>query len=193
MSSKSMVGMFFANHGSIGLRSNRFSALSRNFNIHSGSSLRSEISRTISVLRPFLGLKTFCSLSCQPSLYLPRSMPWTATCHRLLGGIVPPAAASSGGGAARRNFPLGGINTTQIVTIPGGPDNPGAARKPGSGPGHRGGRGLGPARHRCGRRTAGGGGRGGRRTRRLLREHVVGLIDECLDPLQVGGPLGDVA
>ena len=39
MSSKSMSGMFFANHSSIGLRSKRFSALSRNFVIHSGSDL----------------------------------------------------------------------------------------------------------------------------------------------------------
>ena len=58
MSSKSMSGMFFANHSSIGLRSKRFSALSRNFVIHSGSDLRYEISRTTSSFRPFLGLKT---------------------------------------------------------------------------------------------------------------------------------------
>ena len=56
MSSKSMSGMFFANQSSIGLRSNRFSALSRNFVIHSGSPLRSEISRTISSFRPFWGV-----------------------------------------------------------------------------------------------------------------------------------------
>ena len=37
MSSKSMSGMFLANHSSIGLRSKRFSAFSRNFVIHSGS------------------------------------------------------------------------------------------------------------------------------------------------------------
>ena len=41
MSSKSMSGMFLANQSSIGLRSNRFSALSRNLVIHSGSSLLS--------------------------------------------------------------------------------------------------------------------------------------------------------
>ena len=55
MSSKSMSGMFFANQSSIGLRSKRFSALSRNFVIHSGSSLCPEMSRTTVSFRPFLG------------------------------------------------------------------------------------------------------------------------------------------
>ncbi len=56
MSSKSMVGMFFENHSSIGLRSNRFRALRRNFVIHSGSDLWYEMSRTTCSLRPFLGV-----------------------------------------------------------------------------------------------------------------------------------------
>ena len=56
MSSKSMSGMFLANHSSIGLRSKRFSALRRNFVIHSGSLLRCEISLTMSSLMPFLGV-----------------------------------------------------------------------------------------------------------------------------------------
>ena len=56
MSSKSMSGMFLANHSSIGLRSKRFSALSRNFVIHSGSSFWPEMSATTSSLRPFLGV-----------------------------------------------------------------------------------------------------------------------------------------
>ncbi len=56
MSSKSMSGMFLANHSSIGLRSNRFSALSRNFVIHSGSLLRCEISLTMSSLMPLVGV-----------------------------------------------------------------------------------------------------------------------------------------
>ncbi len=56
MSSKSMSGMFVANHSSIGLRSKRFSALSRNFVIQSGSSFCPEMSRTTASLRPFLGV-----------------------------------------------------------------------------------------------------------------------------------------
>ena len=48
--------MFLANHSTIGLRSNRFSALSRNFVIHSGSLFWCEMSRTTSSFRPFLGL-----------------------------------------------------------------------------------------------------------------------------------------
>ena len=78
MSSKSMSGMFLANHSSMGLRSNRLSAFSRNFVIHSGSDFIHEISRTTSSLMPFFGTLTYCSVSCQPSLYLPRSMPDTA-------------------------------------------------------------------------------------------------------------------
>ena len=58
MSSKSMSGMFLANHSSIGLRSNRFSALSRNFVIHSGSDFWPEMSLTTSSFRPFLGVLT---------------------------------------------------------------------------------------------------------------------------------------
>ena len=56
MSSKSMSGMFLANHSSMGLRSNRFSALSRNFVIHSGSDLRCEMSRTTCSFTPFFGV-----------------------------------------------------------------------------------------------------------------------------------------
>ena len=56
MSSKSMSGMFLANHSSIGLRSKRFSALSRNFVIHSGSDLCPEMSWTTSSFTPFLGV-----------------------------------------------------------------------------------------------------------------------------------------
>ena len=56
MSSKSMSGMFLANHSSIGLRSKRFSALSRNFVIHSGSFLWLRDVRTTSSFRPFLGV-----------------------------------------------------------------------------------------------------------------------------------------
>ncbi len=55
MFSKSMSGMFLANHSSMGLRSNRLSALSRNFVIHSGSLLWCEISRTTSSFTPFFG------------------------------------------------------------------------------------------------------------------------------------------
>ena len=56
MSSKSMSGMFRANHSSMGLRSKRVSALRRNFVIQSGSLLRCEISLTISSFRPFVGV-----------------------------------------------------------------------------------------------------------------------------------------
>ena len=56
MSSKSMVGMFFANHSSIGLRSKRFSALSRNFVIHSGSDLCVRDLADDLLVQPLLGL-----------------------------------------------------------------------------------------------------------------------------------------
>src|SRR5690349_3800026 len=105
MSSKSMSGMFLANHSSMGLRSNRLSALSRNFVIHSGSDLAQEMSRTTSVFKPFLGSLTYDSVSCQPSLYLPRSMPETATGLRLL----DPDEGSADGENRRH---IGGINTT---------------------------------------------------------------------------------
>ena len=57
MSSKSMFGMLTANQDAIGLRSkwrNAFSLMSR---IQSGSPFIQDISRTMSELRPFLGLK----------------------------------------------------------------------------------------------------------------------------------------
>src|SRR5437764_13230781 len=84
MSSKSMSGMFLANHSSMGLRSKRLSALSRNFVIHSGSDFPHEMSWTTSSFKPFFGSFTYDWVSCQPSLYLPRSMPETATGLRLL-------------------------------------------------------------------------------------------------------------
>src|SRR5690349_24093982 len=77
MSSKSMSGMFCANHRAIGFRSKRFNELSRNRVIHDGSDLWCQISSTTSSLSPFLGLYTNASPSFQPSLYVPRSIPQT--------------------------------------------------------------------------------------------------------------------
>ena len=50
--------MLTANHAAMGLRSKRRRAESRKLRIHSGSPFISDISRTMSSLRPFLGLKT---------------------------------------------------------------------------------------------------------------------------------------
>ncbi len=58
MSSKSRSGIRFANHAAMGLRSNRLRAFSRKVRIHSGSPFISDISLTMSSLRPFFGLKT---------------------------------------------------------------------------------------------------------------------------------------
>ena len=60
--------MFLANQSSIGLRSNRLSARSRNWRIQSGSPFIHDISLTMSAFRPFRGLNTYCSGSDQPSL-----------------------------------------------------------------------------------------------------------------------------
>src|SRR3954447_12669067 len=73
MSSKSMSGMFTANHGAIGLRSKCFRAFSRSLVIHSGSPFHHEMSRTVCSFSPFSGLKTYSSTSLHPSLYRPRS------------------------------------------------------------------------------------------------------------------------
>jgi len=68
MSSKSIPDMFLANQSSIGLRSKRFRARSRNRVIQSGSPFIQDISLTMSSFRPLRGLKTYCSGSDQPSL-----------------------------------------------------------------------------------------------------------------------------
>ena len=56
MSLKSMSGMFFANHSSMGLRSKRLSAFRRHWVIQPGSDLCHEMSLTTPALTPFLGL-----------------------------------------------------------------------------------------------------------------------------------------
>src|SRR5919106_2726680 len=81
MSSKSMVGMFLANHSSIGLRSNIFRARRRKRRIQSGSPFIQDISLMTSSFRPFRGLNTYSSGSDQPSLYRPRSIV-LVTAHR---------------------------------------------------------------------------------------------------------------
>ena len=112
-----MSGMFLANHSSIGLRSKRFSALSRNFVIHSGS------------------------------LLLVRDVLDDVLVEALLGrvdvvvGAVGPAElvlAEIDAGDGHAELPTGapakgsaGISTTPIVTIPGAiPNNPGAVEVP---------------------------------------------------------------
>src|ERR1700684_1121851 len=69
MSLKSRSGMRSANHGTMGLRSNFFSASRRNFSIQGSSPFMADISRTMASLRPFFGLNTGNWSSDQPSWY----------------------------------------------------------------------------------------------------------------------------
>ena len=100
------VGMFLANHSSIGLRSKRFSALSRNFVIHSGSDLRSRDVADDLLVEALLGrvdvvARCRASRACTCRDRCP-GRPWRRS-----------VARGSGRGGGR------GISTTQIVTIPG--------------------------------------------------------------------------
>jgi len=87
MSSKSMSGMLVANHSSIGFFSKRFSAFSRNFVIHSGSSFWPEMSPHDGLVEALLGRVRRSRRCCRTSRACTSrgSIPETAMPNSLLG------------------------------------------------------------------------------------------------------------
>ena len=73
MSWKSMSGMFTANQGAIGLRSNSLRLRRRMLVIQRGSPFHQEICSTTPGSMPFSGAKAYSTSSLQPSWYLVRS------------------------------------------------------------------------------------------------------------------------
>ena len=116
MSSKSMSGMFLANQSSIGLRSKRFNAFSRNFVIHSGSLLLVRDVAHDVLVQALLGRVDVVVGAVVPAELVLAEID-TGNGHAELPTGAPPAGRA-------------GISTTSIVTIPRPFTNPGRGLLP---------------------------------------------------------------